>query len=155
MIDVGMLWRDEPPPRKEPEILGVPWFDLPIRIRRLWWRETDYNRRPPSLEFMARLPQLLADAQLEAAKHRREIAADVAHAHELLSQARKPPCESCLRPAAPCQRRCLRPLLLPNDARVKARMTDALLLAIRELIQTAEGRCSRDPKCAIDPHPLP
>jgi hypothetical protein len=131
MIDVGMLWQ-------EPKILGVAWFDLPIRIRRLWWRETDYNRRPPSLEFMARLPQLLADAQLEAAKHRREIAADVAHAHELLSQARKPPCESCLRPAAPCQRRCLRPLLLPNDVRVKARMSDALLLAIRELIQAAE-----------------
>jgi hypothetical protein len=120
------------------KVLGVAWFELPIKIRRLWWRETDFNRKPPSPEFMERLPPVLAAAKLELENDKREIAADVAHAHELLSQARKPPCESCLRPAAPCQRRCLRPLLLPNDVRVKARMSDALLLAIRELIQAAE-----------------
>jgi hypothetical protein len=138
MINIGMLWRDEPPPRKEPKILGIPWRDLPLPIRQMWWRGTDYNRLPPSPEFLRQLALFMVDCDLFDDYECREIAADVAHARELLSQARKPPCESCLRPAAPCQRRCLRPLLLPNDARVKARMTDALLLAIRELIQAAE-----------------
>lgn len=156
MIDNGMLWRDEPLPRKEPKILGVSWFDLPrqrgregrkareARFRRLWLKATDYGRHPPSQEFMARLPELLAAAQLEDEADKREDEADIARARELLSQVRKPPCESCLRPAAPCQRRCLRPLLLSNDPRVKARMTDALLLAIRELIQAAERKMKGD-----------
>jgi hypothetical protein len=138
MIDIGVLWRDEPPPRKEPDILSVRWRELPIKFRLRWWEETNYGRKPPSPEFVAALPQLLTDAQVESENEKRVIVVDVAHARELLRQARKPPCESCLRPAAPCQRRCLRPLLLPNDARVKARMTDAPLLAIRELIQAAE-----------------
>jgi hypothetical protein len=89
------------------KLLGVSWLDLPhfherdrqhLSIRRLWWRETDYSRRPPSPEFMARLPQLLADAQREVENDKRERAADAARARELLRQARKPPCEQCLRP---------------------------------------------------------
>jgi hypothetical protein len=143
MIDIGMMWRDQPPPRKEPDILGVRWRELPIKFRQRCWKETDYGRRPVSETFKARLPQLIADAIREVENDKREIAADVAHARELVRQARQPPCESCLRPAAPCQRRCLRSLLLPNDPRVKARMTDVLLLAIRELIQAAEREIQR------------
>jgi hypothetical protein len=43
--------------------------------------------------------------------NKREIAADVAPAREFLRQARKPPCEQCLRPASPCKERCLRSML--------------------------------------------
>jgi hypothetical protein len=24
------------------------WFELPLALRRRWWIETDYSRRPPS-----------------------------------------------------------------------------------------------------------
>ena len=109
------------------KLLGVPWLDLPhfherdrrhLSIRRLWWCETDYNRRPPSPEFMARLPQLLADAQREVENDKRERVAAAAVARELLHQARKPPCEQCLRPASsPCTERCLQSMLRPDDPR--------------------------------------
>lgn len=59
---------------------------------------------------MARLPQVLAAAQLELQKDKREIATDTARVSELLGQARRPPCEQCLRPASPCKERCLRDL---------------------------------------------
>jgi len=84
------------------------WFTLPLEVRRMYWRETDYNRKPPSPEFMARLPQVLADALREVEDDKREIAAATAAARELLHQARRPPCEDCLRPASPCRKRCLR-----------------------------------------------
>jgi hypothetical protein len=99
------------------KILGVPWFDLPLEVRRMYWRETDYNRRPPSQEFMARLPQLLADALREVENDKREFAAELAAGLKLLSQAREPPCEQCLRPASPCKERCLRSMLHPDDPR--------------------------------------
>jgi hypothetical protein len=90
------------------KILGVPWFDLPIEVRRMYWRETDYNRRPPSPEFMARLPELLAVEQAKVEDDKRELAAELAAGLKLLRQAREPPCEQCLRPHAPCRVRCLR-----------------------------------------------
>lgn len=77
----------------------------------MWWRETDYNRKPPSQEFMMRLPQLLPAAKIEAENDKREIAADIAVGRELLSRAQRPPCEECLRPASPCKVRCLRSML--------------------------------------------
>jgi len=138
------IWHPRDDGKADLVIHGLRWSDMPVSVRQQWWRETDYSRKPPSPEFLERLPQLLAAAKREAENDKPEIAAAVAAARELLSQARKPPCESCLRPAAPCQRRCLRPLLLSNDPRVKARMTDALLLAIRELIQSAEREMKGD-----------
>jgi uncharacterized protein DUF3310 len=94
-----------------PVILGIPWFELPLSIRRLWWKETDYNQRSPSPEFMLQLPQFLAAAQIEVENDKREIAADTTAALALLHQARQPPCEDCLRPASPCKERCLRSML--------------------------------------------
>jgi Protein of unknwon function (DUF3310) len=89
-------------------ILGIIWFELPLSIRRMWWKETNYNRKPPSEDFTTRLPQLLAAVQVEIENDKREIAADTARARELLSRAQQPPCEQCLRPEAPCCVRCLR-----------------------------------------------
>jgi hypothetical protein len=52
---------------------GMQCFDLPLfegkkrrhlSVRHLWRWETNGNRRPPSAEFMRRLPQLLAAAKL-------------------------------------------------------------------------------------------
>jgi hypothetical protein len=88
------------------------WFSLPLKIRQLWWRETNYNRKPPSPEFMARLPQALADALREVEDDKREKAADTAKAREFLRQAQQPPCKQCLRPASPCKDRCLRSMLV-------------------------------------------
>jgi hypothetical protein len=92
-------------------VLGVQWDKLPLEVRRRWWRETGYNRLPPSPEFAARMPELLAAEQPKLENKKREIVADSAHAHELLSRARRPPCEQCLRPASPCKLRCLRSML--------------------------------------------
>jgi hypothetical protein len=123
------------------KLLGIPWFDLPRpqeksapRPDRAWWKETDYGRKPPSPEFMARLPQLIADAQRELENEKREIAADVARAHEFLVACwrQQPPlhghvdhlgrgCAQCLRPASPCTERCLRSKLHPDDPRSNAR----------------------------------
>lgn len=89
MIDIDTLWHDQPPPRKEPELLGVPWRKLPKKFRQRWWKETDYGRLPPSPEFMARLPQLIAAAKLEDENDKREIAADVARAREITEAGRK------------------------------------------------------------------
>jgi hypothetical protein len=36
-----------------PRLLGVVFQKLPLQLRRRWWRETDYGRRPPSLELVA------------------------------------------------------------------------------------------------------
>jgi hypothetical protein len=90
---------------------GALWRKLPLKVRQMWWRETDYNRLPPSPEFTARLPEVLAAAQVERENERREIAADIVRAQDFLRQARRPPCEECLRPASPCKVRCLRSVL--------------------------------------------
>jgi hypothetical protein len=36
-----------------PYLLGVVFKKLPKPLRQRWWRETDYGRRPPSLELVA------------------------------------------------------------------------------------------------------
>jgi hypothetical protein len=36
-----------------PRLLGVVFEKLPLRLRRRWWRETDYGRRDASLELVA------------------------------------------------------------------------------------------------------
>jgi hypothetical protein len=89
MIDIGMLWRDEPPPRKVPVILGVPWFDLPLSIRQMWWKETNYNRLPPSPEFAARMPELLAVEQAKLEADKREAVAATTSALEVLRHRRR------------------------------------------------------------------
>jgi hypothetical protein len=100
-------------------VLGVSWFDLPLEVRRMWWRETDYSRSP-SQEFTV-LPEFLASEQAKRENDKRECAAAVAAACELLRQAeaQRPLCEQCLRPAPPCAIRCLRSLLHPDDPRSK------------------------------------
>src|SRR5262245_51855116 len=109
----------------ELEICGIQWKKLPLGIRQRWWRETNYNRLPPSAEFMERLPQLLANEQAKADEEKQEIKAAVARAREILADAwrRQPPlhsgrvdhlgrgCAECLRTASPCQVRCLRSML--------------------------------------------
>jgi hypothetical protein len=81
------------------------------RFRCLWRQATNYGQHPPSEEFSARMPELLAAAQREDESDQREIAADTARAAELLRRAEaRRPCEQCLRPASPCQERCLRSL---------------------------------------------
>jgi hypothetical protein len=94
---------------------GLRWSDMPVPVRRQWWRETDYSREPPSQEFLRQLPELMAAAKLELEADKREIAADTAAARELLRQARQPRCEDCLRPPPGCGERCLRSMLAPAD----------------------------------------
>ena len=89
------------------DVLGSPWRELPLGVRQAWWAETDYSRTPPSPEFMARLPQLMVAEQAKEDARKRRIAADTARGREMLSQARTPPCEQCLR-SPPCAVRCLR-----------------------------------------------
>jgi hypothetical protein len=90
-------------------ILGIPWFQLPLFIRQVWWEKTDYHNKLPSPEFTARMPELLAAAQARLEADRREIADDAAAGLALLRQARQPPCEQCLL-TPPCRVRCLRSL---------------------------------------------
>jgi hypothetical protein len=45
---------------------GTAWHKLPLKFRQRWWREMDYSRRPPSLEFLAQMPALLADARAKS-----------------------------------------------------------------------------------------
>jgi hypothetical protein len=93
-----------------PVILGVPWNKLPIEFRRKWWRATDFNQHPPSPEFEAQMPELLAVEQALEINRRRKIAADTARAREFLARDHQR-CGECLRPASPCERRCLRSML--------------------------------------------
>lgn len=92
------------------QVLGVRWDKLPLAFRRKWWKATDYGRRPDK-HLPAEAKVLAADlAALKADK--REAVADTAAARELLRQAEAQwPCEQCLRPASPCQVRCLRVLM--------------------------------------------
>jgi hypothetical protein len=36
-----------------PHLLGVVFKKLPMKLKRRWWRETDYGQHPPSLELVA------------------------------------------------------------------------------------------------------
>ena len=38
---------------------SVPWFELPLYVRRMWWRETDYNWLPPSPDLLASIAVIL------------------------------------------------------------------------------------------------
>ena len=44
------------------------WYRLPRELRLLWWRETRFDRLPPSPELMAAVKEALA---LEAEQNRR------------------------------------------------------------------------------------
>jgi hypothetical protein len=106
------------------KVLGVQWDKLPLTFRQKWWKATDYGGHPPSPEFAALMPELLAVDQAKLENDKREIAADTACARELLIACwrKQPPlpgrvdhlgrgCAECLRQASPCQERCLRALL--------------------------------------------
>jgi hypothetical protein len=102
------------------ETHGLRWFDLPVKIRRRWWKETNYNSRSPSPEFLARLPQLLAAAQHKVEEIAQEVAADLERARKFLDALPLPPCGDCLRPRSPCEQRCLRAMLMSEAERVAA-----------------------------------
>src|SRR5215831_1175734 len=38
---------------------SVPWFELPLYVRSMWWRETDYNWLPPSPDLLASIAVIL------------------------------------------------------------------------------------------------
>jgi hypothetical protein len=100
---------------EQSEVLGVRWDKLPKRFKQRWWKATEWGQHPPSPEDLARLPELLAVDQAELENDKREIATDTAWGVERSRQAQaRRPCELCLRPASPCQERCLRLMLLPT-----------------------------------------
>jgi hypothetical protein len=109
-MHIGMLWHPNQAyaERREPDILGIPWCDLPLEVRRAWWQATSYGQHEPSPEFMASLPALRASAESKPRETKHEIASDIAAAQKLLERAPLPPCEQCLRPHSPCRLRCLR-----------------------------------------------
>jgi len=43
------------------------WFRLPLTFRQRWWRETDFDRRPASVELISEAHALL-DKETTAAK---------------------------------------------------------------------------------------
>jgi hypothetical protein len=96
------------------------WFELPMSVRRKWWRATNGNTTPASTEFLAKLPALLASAESKLRETKHEIASDIAAAQKLLERARLPPCERCLRPHSPCRLRCLRSLRMSEAEAVAA-----------------------------------
>jgi len=51
-----------------PFLLGVVFKKLPLRLRRQWWRETDYGRRPPSLELVAAIADYVSATAKACAK---------------------------------------------------------------------------------------
>lgn len=36
------------------------WFTLPLELRQRWWRETDFDRKPPSVQLLAEVRKVLA-----------------------------------------------------------------------------------------------
>jgi hypothetical protein len=88
-MHIGNLWHDELPPPVLPNIHGVSWFDLPKSIRQIWWRETGYGRHPPSPEFMASLPELIAVEHTRREDDKREAAAETVRTLAELRQARE------------------------------------------------------------------
>jgi hypothetical protein len=101
-------WREH---LERTRVHGTVFTDLPLPVRKAWWRETDYGRKEPTPEFLGRLPELVATEEAKRDKVQAEVAADTAAARTLLSHAAQQlPCETCLRPQAPCRVRCLRSL---------------------------------------------
>jgi len=41
------------------------WRRLPLSLRKRWWRETDYGKRPPSLELLAACISVLLDGAVD------------------------------------------------------------------------------------------
>jgi hypothetical protein len=41
------------------------WFSLPLRLRRRWWRDTDYNRLPPTDKLIHSITTQLALAEAD------------------------------------------------------------------------------------------
>jgi hypothetical protein len=101
-------WRERV---EQSTVLGVPWSKLPREFRQAWWEATDYGQHPPPPEFMAWAPQLLAIKQAKRENLQRQIAAENAARSAWLKKFPPAPCEQCLRPASPCEIRCLRALL--------------------------------------------
>jgi hypothetical protein len=58
------------------------WFALPLEVRQLWWRDTDYNKRAPSPEMLG---------ILEGVRRGEDVATAVSRLHEPLIA----PCNRC------------------------------------------------------------
>jgi hypothetical protein len=43
----------------DPEI-APHWFSLPLRLRKLWWEETHYGKRPPSPDLRRLVMEYIA-----------------------------------------------------------------------------------------------
>jgi hypothetical protein len=144
-------WREHV---EQTKILDVQWDKLPLSFRQKWWQATDYGQHPPSPEFAARMPELLAIDQTKLENDKREIAADTARAHEFLIACWRlqPPlhdgrvdhlgrrCEQCLRPASPCKVRCLRLMLHETDTAKVEALDTALRIALPRLVhETVEA----------------
>lgn len=40
------------------------WFRLPLPLRQRWWKETKFDRRPPSPELLAEVREVLMFAEV-------------------------------------------------------------------------------------------
>jgi hypothetical protein len=133
----------------EQVIEALPWWNtLPsspskTKFRGKWWKATDYGRHPPAPEFVARMSELLAAAQAERESDRREALAATARLTELMRQAQaRRPCEQCLRPASPCEARCLRAifeLLGPPPPECEAEVERLAAWKAEELARNAKN----------------
>jgi hypothetical protein len=41
------------------------WRRLPLALRKRWWRETDYGKRPPSRELLAACISVLLEGAVD------------------------------------------------------------------------------------------
>jgi hypothetical protein len=141
-------WREDH--EQEVEALGVPWFELPLKFRRAWWRATDRGRHLPlpGSELMLLVILAAAQIQLKTETDRCEIAAATARACEVLDEARQSSCfkspdldDACLRPASPCRARCLRALfeLLPPPPESEAELERLAAWKAAECARNAEN----------------
>jgi hypothetical protein len=42
------------------------WFKLPLKLRRRWWRETDYSKNPPNADLMDDLKEAIINVSIQA-----------------------------------------------------------------------------------------
>jgi hypothetical protein len=45
-----------------PEQIRAFWFKLPLKLRKRYWRETEYGKRPPSAELLAAIREAISNA---------------------------------------------------------------------------------------------
>ena len=48
---VSQILKGLKPLGDRPEVSYQDWLKLPLKLRRRWWRETDFSRKLPSADF--------------------------------------------------------------------------------------------------------